>query len=122
VIQFINIFHVEKGAYLMITIEDVMKLDLKIAEIVTAEEHPNADKLIVLQIAIGEERRQIVAGIKKCYSPEELVGKKIVVIANLAPVTLRGVESNGMLLAASDDEHIVLLTPEKDIASGAQVK
>jgi len=77
----------------MISINDVMKLDLRIANIINAENHPNADKLIVLQIDIGGEKRQIVAGIKKYYSPEELIGKKIVVVANLETVTLRGVES-----------------------------
>ena len=106
----------------MISIDDVMKLDLRIAEIITAENHPNADKLLVLQITIGEERRQIVAGIKKHYSPEELVGKKIVVITNLEPVTLRGVQSQGMLLAANGNEQIVLLTPDKDVPSGTRIK
>ena len=106
----------------MITIDDVMKLDLRIADIIAAEAHPNADKLVVLQIAIGEEKRQIVAGIRKFYTPEELVGKKIVVITNLQPVTLRGVESQGMLLAANTDEKIVLLVPDKDILSGSKVK
>ena len=106
----------------MITIDDVMKLDLRIADIIAAEAHPNADKLVVLQIAIGEEKRQIVAGIRKFYTPEELVGKKIVVITNLQPVTLRGVESQGMLLAANTDEKIVLLVPDKDIPSGVKIK
>ena len=106
----------------MITIDDVMKLDLRIADIIAAEAHPNADKLVVLQIAMGEEKRQIVAGIRKFYTPEELVGKKIVVIANLQPVTLRGVESQGMLLAANTDEKIVLLVPDKDIPSGVKIK
>jgi methionyl-tRNA synthetase len=105
-----------------ITIQDVMKLDLRIAEIIAAEEHPNADKLLVLKIKVGEDERQLVAGIKRAYSPDELVGKKIVIIANLKPAVLRGVESQGMLLAASHGEDIVLLAPEKDIASGAKVK
>ena len=67
----------------MINIQDVMKLDLRVAEVLSAEAHPNADKLLVLQIVIGDEKRQIIAGIKKHYNPEELVGKKIVVVANL---------------------------------------
>ena len=112
----------KEGIYVMIAIDDVMKLDLRIADIIAAEAHPNADKLVVLRIAIGEEKRQIVAGIRKFYTPEELVGKKIVVIANLQPVTLRGVESQGMLLAANTDEKIVLLVPENDIPSGAKIK
>jgi len=111
-----------EGRDVMITIDDVMKLDLRIAEVVAAESHPNADRLIVLQIDLGEERRQIVAGIKKQYTPEELVGKKIVVIANLQPAILRGVESNGMLLAASTDEALSLIVPERIIAAGAKVK
>ncbi len=106
----------------MININDVMKLDLRIAKIISAENHPNADKLIVLQIDIGGEARQIVAGIRKHYFPEELIGRNIVVVANLEPVTLRGVESRGMLLAASSDDKIVLLIPDKDIESGAKVK
>lgn len=106
----------------MINIQDVMKLDLRVAEVLSAEAHPNADKLLVLQIVIGDEKRQIIAGIKKHYNPEELVGKKIVVVANLEPVILRGVESQGMLLAASDAEKVVILTPDSDIASGSKVK
>lgn len=106
----------------MINIEDVMKLDLRVAEILEAEAHPDADRLVVLQIAIGEDKRQIVAGIRKAYEVEELVGKKIVVIANLEPVKLRGVESQGMLLAAKDDATLALLTVDKDITSGSRVK
>jgi len=105
-----------------ISIQDVMKLDLRVAEITAAEDHPDADKLLVLKIKIGAEERQLVAGIKAAYNPDELIGKKIVVIANLKPAVLRGVESQGMLLAASDSEQIVLLSPEKDIHSGAKVK
>ncbi len=106
----------------MISIEDVMKLDLRIAEVIAAEEHPNADKLLVLHVVIGEEKRQIVAGIKKAYTPDQLVGKKIVVITNLESATLRGVESQGMLLAASNDDDLVLVVPERDIATNAKVK
>jgi len=105
-----------------ISIEDVIKLDLRVAEIIAADAHPDADKLLVLKIKIGEEERQIVAGIKKSYVPQNLIGKKITVIANLQPVVLRGVESQGMLLAASDDNGIVLLTPDRDIVSGSKVK
>ena len=106
----------------MISIEDVMKLDLRVAEIISAEAHPNADKLLVLQIMIGDEKRQIVAGIKSSYSAEGLVGKKIIVIANLKPVVLRGVESQGMLLAASDDSMLTLLSIDRNIRSGAKIK
>lgn len=105
-----------------ILIEDVMKLDLRIAEVCAAHEHPNADKLLVLKVRIADEERQIVAGIKKFYTPESLIGKKIVVVANLKPVALRGVTSQGMLLAASTDELVTILQPEKEIASGTKVK
>ncbi len=105
-----------------VTINDFAKLDIRIAEITAAEEHPNADKLILLKLKVGEEEKQIVAGIKKFYSFDELVGKKITIINNLEPVELRGERSEGMLLAASDDDGLTLVTPEKDISCGARVK
>jgi len=105
----------------MIAIEEFRKLELKIATISKAEPHPNADKLLVLQIDLGSEGRQIVAGIRGQYSPEELVGRQIVVVANLETAKLRGVESHGMLLAASDGDRIVILTPEKKVTPGAKV-
>ena len=108
-----------------ITFDDFMKIDLRVATIVEAEFHPNADRLLKLQIDLGEEKRQICAGIKGHYEPEELVGKQIVVVANLAPRKIRGEESNGMLLAASagedDDRSVILLTPGKPIAPGSSV-
>lgn len=106
----------------LIDITDFAKIDLRIAEIKQAEKVEGADKLLKLQIDIGGEERQIAAGIAKHYTPEALVGKKIVVVANLKPAKLRGIESNGMLLAASTTESIVILTPEKDIPSGSKVK
>lgn len=105
----------------MITIDEFKKLELKVATIIKAEPHPNADKLLVLQIDLGSEERQIVAGIKGHYAPEELVGRQVVVVANLETAKLRGVESQGMLLAASDGEQIVILTPEKKVSPGAKV-
>jgi methionine--tRNA ligase beta chain len=106
-----------------INFKDWQNLDLRVAEILEAEDHPNADKLYVLKIKLGEEERTIVAGIKNHYSKEELVGKKIVVLANLEPAVLRGVKSEGMLLAASgeDKENVVLLTVDKDIESGSTI-
>jgi methionyl-tRNA synthetase len=97
-------------------------LDLRIAEIKNCEEVPGADRLYKLTIDLGEER-QIVAGIKAYYTKDQLVGKKIVVVANLEPRTLRGIVSHGMLLAASSDDKssVVLLTPDKDISNGAAV-
>ncbi len=101
--------------------EDFEKLDLRVAEILDAKPHPNADKLFVLDIDVGGEKRQIVAGIKSAYKAEELKGKKIIVVANLEPAKLRGVESNGMLLAAGKDGNLALLTVDRTIDSGSQV-
>ncbi len=105
-----------------ITFDDFMKLDLRVAEIKTCEDVPGADKLYKLTIDIGEERT-IVAGIKLHYSKEELVGKKIAVVANLEPRKLRGIESHGMLLAASseDKSSVVLLILDRDITPGAKI-
>ena len=89
--------------------EKTFPLNLKVAQIISAEPHPEAEKLVVLQIDLGTEKRQIVAGIRKHYTIEELVGRKIVVVSNLKPAKLRGKESNGMLLAASDGESVRLL-------------
>ena len=106
----------------MTTIEDVKKLDLRIAEIKEAEPHPNADRLFVLKIDLGDEQRKLVAGIRKSYSPEELVGKQIVVIANLEPAVIRGEESQGMLLAASGEDGPILMSPEKSVPLGSPVR
>src|SRR6478672_4997661 len=104
-----------------ISIDDFRKIELKVATIKAAEPHPNADKLLVLQIDLGGEQRQICAGIRNHYSPEELIGKQIVVVANLATAKLRGLESQGMLLAASDEGRVILLTPEKAVEPGSKV-
>lgn len=106
----------------MASYEDFQKLDIRIAEIETAAPHPNADRLYVLGVKVGEARKTLVAGIRAHYTEEELKGKKIVIIDNLDPVTIRGVESNGMLLAASDDAALTLVVPERPIAAGAKVK
>lgn len=105
----------------MVTIDEFRKLDLKVGTVKSAEAHPNADRLLVLKVDLGSEERQIVAGIKAHYTPEELVGKQVVVVANLETAKLRGVESQGMVLAASDTDRIVVLTPEKEVAPGAKV-
>jgi methionyl-tRNA synthetase len=106
-----------------ITIDDFKKIELRVATITAAAPHPNADRLVVLQIDLGGEARQLVAGIRAHYEPETLVGKQIVVVANLEPAKLRGLESQGMLLAASDAEgRLALVTPERPIASGAAVR
>lgn len=105
-----------------ITIDEFGKIELRVATIKAAEPHPKADRLLVLKIDLGTEERQLVAGIRGQYTPEELIGKQIVVVANLQPAMLRGVESQGMLLAASDGERVIVLSPEKPIAAGARVK
>jgi methionine--tRNA ligase beta chain len=105
-----------------ISIDDFRKIVLKVATITAAEAHPNADKLMVLQIDLGGEQRQICAGIRNSYTPEELVGKQIVVVTNLETAKLRGLESQGMLLAASDEGRVIIMTPEKSVQAGAQVK
>ncbi|MCZ7555913.1 MAG: methionine--tRNA ligase [Bacteroidia bacterium] len=106
-----------------ISIDDVMKLDLRTGRIVGAEAVPKSSKLVKLTVDIGSETRQIVAGIAMRYAPEDLKGKAIVIVANLKPAKLFGIESQGMLLAASNDsEGPILVTPETDIANGAIVK
>ncbi|WP_353063458.1 methionine--tRNA ligase subunit beta [Tunturibacter psychrotolerans] len=107
-----------------IVIDDFVKVDLRVAQIVVAERIPKADKLLRLEVDLGYEKRQILSGIAEWYTPEELVGKKIVVIANLAPRKMRGLESHGMLLAAShgDDGKPVLATFAEDIPVGSRLK
>lgn len=87
-----------------------------------AREHPNANKLLLLKIKVGELEKQIVAGIRGHYEPASLVGRSIVIVNNLAPALIRGEESNGMLLAASDGQKVVLLQPDQPIGSGSKVK
>jgi len=130
----------------MPTIEDFIKFEFKIAKIVDAQDHPNADRLLVLKVDVGETEpqpenivpegnpepvnavpvpklKQLVAGIKKAYSKEDLVGKYIVVVNNLEPAVLRGVESQGMLLAATGADGMpILISPEKPVEPGARVK
>jgi len=110
-----------------INFDDFARLDLRIGTIREAEAHPNADKLLKLQIELGDERRQICAGVKPYVDdPQSLVGQQIVVVANLEPRKIRGEESHGMLLAASVTEgdqlqDVVLLQPGKQVPSGAAV-
>lgn len=104
-----------------ITIDDFDKIELKVAEVLSAEKHPNADKLLVLQLKVGEETRQVVSGIRKYYSPEDLVGKKVILVSNLKPVKLRGIESYGMVLAAEKDGVLTLVSTLEDIPSGATI-
>jgi methionine--tRNA ligase beta chain len=106
-----------------ISIEQFRELDLRVGTILTAEPHPRADRLIVLRVDLGGEERQIVAGIREHYPAEALHGKQIVVVTNLAPATLRGIESQGMLLAAADPENgLALVSPERPVAAGSPVR
>ena len=105
-----------------ISYEDFAKLDLRIARVAEARPHPNADKLMLLQIEVGDETKQIVAGVRGHYEPEQLTGRQIVVINNLETALLRGEESQGMLLAASDGDAVVLLRPDRDCEPGSKVK
>lgn len=105
-----------------ITIDDFAKIDLRVATVVAAERVPKTDKLIKLQVKIGDEERTIVSGIAQHYEPENLIGKNVIVIANLKPAKLRGIESRGMVLAASDGEGNLVLADAPGIASGSKVK
>ncbi len=104
-----------------IGIEDFAKVELKVAEVVEAERVPKTDKLLRLIVKIGEEQRQIVAGIAAFYEPEKLIGQQVVVVTNLKPVKLRGIESRGMILAAKSGDQLSVLTPLNDVATGAQI-
>jgi methionyl-tRNA synthetase len=102
---------------------DFARLELRVARVIEAQPHPNADKLLLLQIDVGDEQKQIVAGIRQFYTPEQLVGRKIIVVNNLEPAMLRGETSSGMLLAATSGEKVVLLQPDDpEGLVGAKVK
>ena len=105
-----------------IAIEDFAKIDLRVATVIAAERVPKTDKLIKIQVKIGDEERTIVSGIAQHYEPEALIGRNVIVIANLKPAKLRGIESRGMLLAASDGEGNLVLADAPGIASGSKVK
>ncbi len=104
-----------------ITVADFKKLELKVAKILAAEEIPGADRLWRLVIDLGAEKIQIVAGIKAAYPKETLIGKSIVVVANLAPAVIRGIESRGMLLAAKNDQGLSLITLDRELPAGSLV-
>lgn len=106
----------------MATYEDFKKLEFKIAKIKEVSDHPNADRLYVIIVDLGGRTKQIVAGIKSSYSKEALIGREVVLVDNLDPAVLRGVESQGMLLAASDDKGISVISPDRDIVLGSIVK
>ena len=104
----------------MISFEDFKKLDLRVAKVLEVKDHPDADRLYVLKVLVAEEEKQIVAGVKQFYLPEELEGRNIIIVNNLEPVILRGEESNGMLLAAKRDDGMpVIIVPERDVSPGS---
>jgi methionyl-tRNA synthetase len=105
----------------MITFEHFKAMDIRIAKVISAEDHPNADKLYLLNVEIGGQTKKLVAGIKEHYTKEELIGKEVVVVNNLEPATIRGVQSEGMALATKDGEKLALLVPEKEVKVGSPV-
>lgn len=111
----------EPGASLL-SIEEFLRWDLRVARVLAAEAHPRADRLLKLRVDTGDGERQLVAGIAGSYRPEDLVGRAIIVVMNLKPAKLRGEESHGMLLAASAGEEISLLQPDREIPPGSRVR
>ncbi len=106
----------------MATIEDFKKLELKVAHIKEVTDHPNADRLYVITLDLGDKAKQVVAGIKGSYQKEELIGKQVVVVDNLEPAILRGVESQGIILASPDKNGIYIVRPERKMKLGSIVK
>lgn len=106
----------------LIDIGYLSKVQLRVATIVTAQQVPDTDKLMQLTIKVGDEERTLVAGIALSYEPDDLPGKQIVVVANLKPAKLRGIMSQGMLLAASDENGLALLTVDKPVAAGSPIR
>ena len=105
----------------LITIDEFFRTQLRVAEVIACEKVEKADKLLKLTLKVGEETRTVVSGIAKHYAPEQMVGKRVVLVANLKPRAMRGIESQGMILCASEGDKLVLVTPESAIASGAEV-
>ena len=107
---------------MVVKFEDFKKLDIRIAKVVEVSDHPDADKLYVVKVDWGEGERQLVAGIKNSYTSDVLLNKQVVVITNIEPAVIRGVESQGMLLAASDEKGNSVLMPDREVAIGGVVK
>ena len=94
---------------------------MRLAEVLSVEKHPDADRLLVIQLKVGEEKRQVVSGIAKWYAPEDLVGKQVVMVYNLAPVKLRGAESQGKILAATKGKKLTLVSTLEEFKDGAKI-
>jgi methionyl-tRNA synthetase len=107
-----------------ISFEEWQRMDFRVARIIAAKPHPNADKLYVLEVDLGEEKRTLVAGLRQHYTEEQLKGKLCIVFCNLKPAVIRGVKSEGMLLAAEDKGKgkVVLIAPESEVEPGSKVK
>ena len=106
----------------MLTLEDFKKVELRIAKVIEAKDHPDAQRLLVLTIDLGDKTKQIVAGIKSSYQAQDLLGRQVVVVDNLEPALLRGVESQGMLLACQDEQGICIIQPQREVRLGTPVK
>ena len=106
----------------MATLEEFKKLELIVAQIKEVVEHPNADRLYVLKVDTGKEIKQLIAGIRKSYTKEQLIGRRVIVVNNLEPAVIRGEESRGMILAATDENGICVLALDRDVALGSIVK
>ncbi len=111
-----------EGEQAQVSYEEFRKIVLKIATVKEVNAHPNADRLWVLTLDTGQATRTIVAGIKAFYAPEQLVGRQVVLVENLAPAEIRGVTSHGMLLAASDEAGIAIVAPDRHVQEGSGVK
>ena len=105
-----------------ISFEEFKKVELRVAKIISAERMEGSEKLLKLKVELGGEERQIIAGIGKSYEPENLIGKEIALVANLESRILMGVESQGMILCASDENGPILMCPEKEVLPGAEIK
>ncbi len=106
----------------MITYDEFRKIEIKAAKIKEVTPHPNADRLYVVKVDLGDSERQVVAGIRAAYTPEDLIGRQVAVIVNLEPAVIRGVESQGMLLAASDENGLAILITQKEVKNGSIIK
>lgn len=105
----------------MISFDDFKRMDLRVAKIVDVRDHPNADKLYVIELDVGEESKITVARVKGHYTKDALLGKKVVVVNNLAPANIRGVQSFAMILCAQQEERLSLIVPDEDVSPGAVV-
>jgi len=105
----------------LISLQEFQELDLRVADVTDVLDHPKADKLYILKVNLGDQTKQLVAGLRPYYTKEELEGKKVVIVNNLEPAVLRGERSEGMILVAQDGDRVVVLTVDKDVSSNSKV-